>query len=93
MRATGMPLCMVATTASTAPRMVAKVHTAEAIVSGTGCSRTVTSVITPSVPSAPTKSFVKSYPVEDFFTRRPVVMIFPVGVTTRSASTFSRIVP
>ncbi len=28
-----------------------------------------------------------------FFVRRPVVMILPCGVTTRSAKTFSRIVP
>ena len=60
MRATGMPSWIVAITVSTAPRIESNEQTAAAIASGSGCSRTVTSVMTPSVPSEPTKSRVRS---------------------------------
>ena len=55
--------------------------------------RSVISVITPSVPSLPTKMRVRSYPALDFFARRAVRTIFPSPVTTVIDRTFSRIVP
>jgi hypothetical protein len=59
-RATGMPDWMTAAAVSTAPAMEAKEQTAAETASGTRCSRSVTSVITPSVPSEPTKRRVRS---------------------------------
>ena len=44
----------------TAPPMSLNEHTAADIASGTAYSRTVTSVMTPSVPSEPTKRRVRS---------------------------------
>ena len=60
MRATGMPDWMVGITVSTASSRVSKLQTAAEIASGTPCSRSVTSVMTPSVPSEPTNSRVRS---------------------------------
>ncbi|MGJ3626756.1 hypothetical protein AB5I41_07605 [Sphingomonas sp. MMS24-JH45] len=63
------------------------------MVSGMGWSRSVTSVMMPSVPSLPTYSRVRSYPAADLRARRAVVTTFPSGVTTFRLSTASRIVP
>mmetsp|Transcript_32814 Transcript_32814/g.79772 ORF Transcript_32814/g.79772 Transcript_32814/m.79772 type:complete len:212 (-) Transcript_32814:596-1231(-) len=60
---------------------------------GTGWSLTVTDVMTPSVPSDPIKSDVKSYPAEFFGARVPVFVIVPSAKTHSSANTLSRIVP
>ena len=60
MRDTGMPSCITSITACTAPGTSANGTTAAAIVSGTPYSRTVSSVITPSVPSEPTNRRVRS---------------------------------
>jgi hypothetical protein len=80
-------------TVLTAPSIVANGHTAADTASGKPCSRSVTSVITPSVPSEPTKSRVRSYPDADFRARVPVRMIRPSASTTVRPSTFSRMVP
>mmetsp|Transcript_2234 Transcript_2234/g.5485 ORF Transcript_2234/g.5485 Transcript_2234/m.5485 type:complete len:220 (-) Transcript_2234:70-729(-) len=53
----------------------------------------VSSTITPRVPSLPTKSCVSSYPVALLRTRRLVRTSLPSGVTTRSDTTFSAVVP
>ena len=60
MRATGIPSWIVVITVRTAPSIVSNGQTAADTASGKPCSRTVTSVITPSVPSDPTKSRVRS---------------------------------
>ena len=59
-RAIGMPACSVWITVSTAPSMFAKEQVAADIASGTAYRRTVTSVMMPSVPSAPTNRRVRS---------------------------------
>ena len=59
-RATGMPSCTVSITESTAPSIVSNAQVADAITSGMPKSLSATSVITPSVPSLPTKSRVRS---------------------------------
>ena len=59
-RATGTPLWIVWITVSTAAAIVGKAQTAAEIASGMPYSRTVTSVMMPSVPSEPTKSRVRS---------------------------------
>ena len=84
-RATGMPSWIVAMTVSTAPSIESNAQTAADTASGIGCSRTVTSVITPSVPSAPTNRRVRSYPADDLRARVPVVMTRPSARTTVSA--------
>ena len=60
MRATGMPDCSTAMAVSTAPRRVGNWHAAAEIASGMPCSRSCTSVMTPSVPSEPMNSRVRS---------------------------------
>ncbi len=59
-RATGTPDWIVAITVSTACSMVGNGHTADEIASGMPCRRRRISVITPSVPSEPTNSRVRS---------------------------------
>ena len=59
-RATGIPICRVRTTHSTAWDSAPNGQTAARIASGVGWSLSVTSVITPSVPSEPMKSRVRS---------------------------------
>ena len=59
-RATGTPSWIVAMTVSTAPLIDSNEQTAAETASGSGCSRSVTSVMTPSVPSDPTNSRVRS---------------------------------
>jgi hypothetical protein len=68
-------------------------HTPAEIASGMPESLSVSSVMTPSVPSAPTISRVRSYPADDFLARRAVVISSPFASTTLSASTLSFIVP
>jgi len=60
LRAIGIPACSVWITVLTAPPMSLNEHTAADIASGTAYSRTVISVMTPSVPSDPTKRRVRS---------------------------------
>ena len=60
MRATGMPSWIVVITVRTAFSMLSNWQVAAASASGRPCSRTVNSVMTPSVPSDPTNSFVRS---------------------------------
>ena len=60
MRATGIAFCDTASTQSTASRRVGKAHTAADIASGVGCTRSVTSQTSASVPSEPTSSRVRS---------------------------------
>ena len=59
----------------------------------TGRSRTVASTITPSVPSEPVISAVRSYPVTPFTVRCPVRRSRPSASTTASPSTASRVTP
>jgi len=60
MRAIGMPDWIVAITASQAERMVGKPQMPAEIASGMPCSRSVSEVMMPSVPSAPMNSRVRS---------------------------------
>ncbi len=92
-RATGMPSCTDSTTDRTASARPGKAHTAAAIASGTGCRRTVSSVITPRVPSEPTRRRVRSYPADDFLARPAVRTTSPFASTAVSETTLSRIVP
>ena len=55
-----MPSCTVSITESTAPSIVSNAQVADAITSGMPKSLSATSVITPSVPSLPTKRRVRS---------------------------------
>ena len=80
-------------TVRTAPSIVSNGHTAAEIASGRPYSRSVTSVMTPSVPSEPTNSRVKSYPDDDFRARPPVWITRPSASTTVRPSTTSRMVP
>ena len=66
MRAMGMPIWIVVITASTAAPMSGNAHTAADTASGCPRSRSVNSVMSPSVPSDPRKSAVMSYPAEVF---------------------------
>ncbi len=59
-RAIGTPTCVSWMVALTAPAMSLKWQIAALTASGSGYSFSVTSVITPSVPSLPTNSRVKS---------------------------------
>ena len=59
-RAIGMPIWMIWIVVRTAASMLGKVQVAAEIASGSGYSRSVISVITPSVPSLPTISRVRS---------------------------------
>ncbi len=61
--------------------------------SGIARSRTLTSVITPSVPHAPVSSRVMSKPATFFTTRPPARMTLPSPVTASRPSTMSRGVP
>ena len=84
---------MVSVTAATAAPMSGKAQTPALIASGWPCSRSVSSVISPSVPSLPTISPVRSKPAADLRARVPVRITRPSASTTSSASTLSRIVP
>ncbi len=59
-RAIGTPSWIIWMTVRTAASMLGKEHTAAEIASGIGYSRSVTSVMTPSVPSLPTNRRVRS---------------------------------
>jgi hypothetical protein len=59
----------------------------------TGRTRTVASTITPSVPSEPTISAVRSSPVTPLTLRWPRVSSRPSASTTFSPSTASRVTP
>ncbi len=60
MRATGMPSWMVWITVAAAPAMDSNGQTAARTASGRPYKRSVSSVITPSVPSEPTNNRVRS---------------------------------
>mmetsp|Transcript_4085 Transcript_4085/g.7006 ORF Transcript_4085/g.7006 Transcript_4085/m.7006 type:complete len:201 (-) Transcript_4085:82-684(-) len=82
-----------AATASAASLRFSKTHFAAMTCSGIGCSLTVTLVITPSVPSDPVISEVRSYPADDFRAAVPHLAIVPSGNTHSSPRMFSLIVP
>ena len=81
------------TTVSAASRTVSNCTTAPTLVFGIGNNFTVSSVITPKVPSAPKNRAFNSYPVELFLTFRLVSMHSPFGVTTFMLTIFSFDVP
>lgn len=60
MRATPVPSWTSCTTVSTAPSSASKAQTAATVASGMPYRRKVSSVMTPSVPSDPTSSRVRS---------------------------------
>ncbi len=60
MRATGMPVWIARIVAWQAPRTLSNEHAAAAMVSGMPRSLMVSSVMIPSVPSAPTNRWVRS---------------------------------
>ena len=60
MRATGMACASTSITVSTASSSVGNAHAAAVIDSGVGWTRSVTSVISPSVPSLPMNRRVRS---------------------------------
>src|ERR1700716_3563876 len=69
-------------------------HTARA--AGFGCTRRRRRVRMPSVPSDPTKSFVRSMPLDDFralLCSPPVTMTVPSARTTSAPSTSADVVP
>ena len=80
-------------TVFTASEISSKIQLDDLIESGWPKSRSFIWVITPRVPSDPTKSRVKSYPDADFGALDPVVISRPSGKATLNAKTFSRIVP
>ena len=82
-----IPECMMSETAWPACRKASKTASEVLEVSGRGLIFNVISVITPSVPSDPTKSRVRSYPEADFMQDVPVRVILPSGRTTSSPST------
>ena len=71
-RAIAIPIRTIAEAAATPSANVEKRTTAAAIFSGIPKARSVTSVITASVPSEPTIKRVKSYPADNFLVSRPV---------------------
>src|SRR5262245_12279165 len=73
--------------------MVRKVAAAVNAASGAGRNANVASVTTPSVPSEPTNSRVKSYPATPFAARRPVRTTSPDASTTSSPRTKSDVTP
>ena len=76
-----MPVFRISMTASLALRTSG--NRAVATVVGTsGARRMVTSVMIPSVPSAPTNNFVVSNPAADLRARRRVLITSPDGRTT-----------
>ena len=83
---------MTVRSASTPPSSVGSETASKRRCAGSLMSLTVTRVITPSVPSEPTKSCVSSGPTAWRGTGT-VSMISPVGVTTRSAISRSSILP
>ena len=67
--------------------IVLKVARTVRVVSGSGRSLSVASVMMPSIPSEPQMSPVNSKPTTFLLVRPPVRMISPVGSTTSSPST------
>ena len=92
-RATGMPAARMPITVSTAPASVSNWQIAADCASGMPCRRSWISVMTPSVPSLPMNSRVRSYPVAALRTRPPVRTTRPSAITTVRPSTLSRMVP
>ena len=93
MRATGIAFCETDRTQSTASRRVGKAHTAADIASGVGCTRSVASQTSPSVPSEPMKRRVRSYPAEDLRARERVRTTCAVGGDHGRATGRSRASP
>ncbi len=82
------PRAVTRATASPAAASVSKnPTTVRGVPVRSGRSRTVTSVITPRVPSEPTIRPARSYPATPFAVRRPTRTTSPAAVTTSSAST------
>jgi hypothetical protein len=78
---TPTPVFRISITASLALRMSGK-RAVATVVGMTGVRRMVTSVMMPSVPSAPMNSFVVSNPADDLRERRLVLITSPDGRTT-----------
>ena len=76
-----IPVLRISMTASLAWRMLGN-RAVATVVGTTGARRMVTSVTMPSVPSAPTNSFVVSNPADDLRERRLVLITSPDGRTT-----------
>lgn len=87
------PWAAIRATASPAAPVEPKTATRVSDAAGAGRSATVTSVITPRVPSEPTKSRVRSYPATPLAVRRPVRSTSPEASTTSSPSTYSVVTP
>src|SRR4051794_6426385 len=87
------PEAMIRATAASAE--VAEAQTAALVraAPGAGRSARVTSGVTPSVPSDPTMSRVRSYPATPLAVRRPVRRTSPSASTTSSARTKSAVTP
>ena len=86
------PRCIVSRSASMPASSDGSATASNRRWAGNGTSSTVTRVITPSVPSEPTNSCVSSGPTACRGTGI-VSITSPVGVTTRSATTRSSILP
>jgi hypothetical protein len=76
-----MPVFRISMTASLALRTSGNLAVAT-VVGMRGARRMVTSVMMPSVPSAPTNNFVVSNPADDLRARRRVLITSPDGRTT-----------
>ena len=92
-RATGMPPPKMPTTASTAFFTDGKTARAAVIASGMPYTFSVSSVMTPSVPSEPTNMPFRWIPEEDLAARLPVWMMSPFASTTSRSLTWSRMMP
>ncbi len=80
-------------TASPAASVVLNPATSVAGACGSGLSCTVACVMTPRVPSLPTKSLARSYPATPLTVRRPVLSSDPSASTTSKPSTESVVTP
>ena len=67
--------------------------TALAVRGGTGCSRTATRTISPSVPKEPVNSFARSYPATFLITFQPDFASVPSESATVAPTTRSRMLP
>ena len=82
-----MPACRILPTAAQASASRGNAANAVNCAAGLGISRTVTSVTTPSVPSDPMKSRLRSYPATSLIVRPPRRSTCPPASTTSNPRT------
>ena len=92
-RVTPAPAATIVAAARHADSTSGKARRRTTACSGMPWSRSVSSVITPSVPSEPISSPSRSYPADVFGARLPARTTRPPGSTASSASVLARIFP